>query len=102
MAKLYYWKNGHILLVFNTDKITRENMKETHVEMPINLEVSTPEDAFVIFNDAGIVENPLSTPENQQFIRNAGTHTSMSVGDIVEIKGVMYLCEDIGWRELRE
>lgn len=31
------------------------------------------------------------------FNRNGADHTSMSVGDIVEIDGVKYLCEMVGW-----
>ena len=29
-------------------------------------------------------------------------HTSMSVGDIVLVDGTVYLCQDIGWKELNK
>ena len=29
-------------------------------------------------------------------------HTSMSVGDIVSVDGTVYLCQDIGWKELNK
>lgn len=29
-------------------------------------------------------------------------HTSMSVGDIVSVDGTVYLCQDFGWKTLKE
>ena len=29
-------------------------------------------------------------------------HTSMSVGDIVSLNGVNYLCADVGWKKLKK
>ena len=29
-------------------------------------------------------------------------HTSMSVGDIVDVDGTIYLCRDIGWKVLNK
>ncbi|MDF2534213.1 MAG: hypothetical protein K0R18_370 [Bacillales bacterium] len=35
------------------------------------------------------------------FNRNGADHTSMSVGDIVEIDGIKYLCAGSGWTEVQ-
>jgi len=38
----------------------------------------------------------------QGWVQDVGTHTSMSVNDVVSINGVFYLCDDIGWQTLAE
>lgn len=98
--KVYYLKAKYAELMMSTERITLKNMNETHVNMPVlfPITIKTPDEAFAILNGGGCIANPLDTLKSQQFIRENGTHTSMSVGDIIEIKGVYYLCEDAGWK----
>ena len=71
---------------------------ETEREYP-----ATPEDLFRIFNDAdGKVPNPLTTPEGQEKLRSLEvSHTSMSVGDIVQIDEIVSICQPDGWATVR-
>lgn len=102
--EVYYLKSKHVELMKNTEKITLENLTETHVKMPVlfHYTIKTPDEVFAILNDGSSVPNPLTTQKNQQFVRENGTHTSMSIGDIVEIKGIYHMCEDVGWRILQK
>lgn len=98
LVEIYYLKFDNIDLMLDTSKITKENIQKTHVKMPSPpIEIETPDDAFSLYNGE---DNPLVTKENQIFIKNVRTHTSMSVGDIVSINGILYLCEDFVWRIL--
>lgn len=99
----YYLKTKYAELMINPDKIRLENLHETHVKMPVlfPITVKTPDEVFSILNGESYIANPLCISQNQRFIHENGTHTSMSVGDIVEINGIYYLCEDIGWKILR-
>ena len=76
------------------------------------------EDVFEAFN--GYSTNPLSKAnetnkvcfvkdklvtgkEFQEAMKNKKVecgHTTMSVGDIVSVEGVNYLCQDMGWKKL--
>ena len=59
----------------------------------INGPDATPEYAFYLLND-----------EPEKYIKTlpAGvSHTSMSVGDIVEINGVYSICQPVGWQVLK-
>ena len=98
LIEIYYLRFDNIDLMFNTSKITKENIDKTHVKMPSPpIKITTPDEAFSFYNGE---DNPLQTIENQIFIRNVKTHTSMSVGDAISINGILYLCEDLGWRVL--
>ncbi len=99
-ASVYYLRQEYIQYMSDMGNITKKDMTKTHVKMPISIGVLGREDAFVLLNDGGDKPNPLSSQENQEFIRKHKLHTSMSVGDIIEIGGNYYLCEDIGWKEL--
>ena len=78
------------------------------------------EDVFSTFNNDQV--NPLSNSNDwnkvcvigdgvgtgkdfQAAMRNKNFkvgHTSMSVGDIVSLNGVNYLCADVGWKKLKK
>ena len=49
-------------------------------------------------------DNPLSNPQRQEFIKKNKLHTSLSIGDIVQItrdgKQTLYMCKGIGWKTL--
>ena len=57
-----------------------------------------PDDFFSKFNNG---TNPLATPEGQRFIKENGVrHTSMSIGDIIEVEGLPYICDCEGWTRI--
>jgi hypothetical protein len=62
-------------------------------------DVTCPDDIFAIFNgpDSGR-DNPLATPIQQEVIRQRKLHTSMMVGDMVDIDGTLFLCSNTGWK----
>jgi hypothetical protein len=66
-------------------------------------EQCSPDGIFAIFNGADSERpNPLSTEEGQKRIIEQGVaHTSMSVGDIVQIEDVSYLCQPTGWAVMK-
>jgi hypothetical protein len=55
------------------------------------------EGIFQLFNSA---ENPLAMSNKQQFIRDNKIHTSMSVGDIVQIDDVYWVVSGCGFQRM--
>ena len=57
-----------------------------------------------LFQILNMDSNPLGTPENQKMIKSLGlSHTSMSIGDMVEFpNGKKLVCVNEGWEEMRE
>ena len=46
-------------------------------------------------------DNPMSTKEMQTWIReNNVSHTSMSVGDVIELDNKVFVCASEGWKEV--
>jgi len=96
------------------------NFSETHIKVfeGVIKDNEDQETVFNIFNDDYL--NPLSGAntsnkvcfvnnklvsgkEFQEAMKNKEikcNHTSMSVGDIVSVDGINYLCQDIGWKKL--
>jgi len=60
----------------------------------------TPDEIFAIYNGA-YGEHPLSGETSQERLRELGTHTSMSVGDMVQIDDTVYVCQSVGWLECK-
>ena len=99
-----------------------EDFSKTHTKVfeGTITNVENQEDVFSAFNND--YANPLSyTNETNQVCiigKNYGTgkdfqkamkvglvdchHTSMSVGDIVEIDGDCFLCQDFGWKKFKK
>lgn len=58
------------------------------------------EEVFFMFNTQG---NPLITEEKQRELDQLNArHTSLSVGDMVELEGKMYMCTSLDWIEVAE
>lgn len=64
--------------------------------------ICNPDDLFAIFNDASTyAKNPLANEKGQAKLKALGVfHTSMSVGDIVQIGEAYHLCQPAGWTKL--
>ena len=67
----------------------------------IHSEEAVADKLFQILN---MDSNPLGTPENQKMIKSLGlSHTSMSIGDMVEFpNGKKLVCVNEGWEEMGE
>lgn len=110
---VYYQKE------FNPYAKYTEDFSKTHTKVfeGVITNVENEEDVFSAFNND--VANPLSYTNETNRVCVVGDdyvtgkdfqqamkddkvechHTSMSVGDIVEIDGVCFLCQDFGWKK---
>lgn len=80
-----------------------KDIKKDYVELPITIDVEDKTEFGKIFSMLNRDDNPMGTPEHQQWIRDHGVHhTSMSVGDVVQLSDCYYLCKDIGWEEIKK
>jgi len=101
-SEVYYWKDIKKLLDMSIVKEKKypdlNKMDEEYVKLPIEFEDKDMDEIFSLLNQD---ENPMGTPEMQQWIRDNGLkHTSMSVGDIIKNKEGTFICEDIGWKKM--
>lgn len=96
-AKIYYRKE-----MFPRTK--EVDMKDYVLVSTRELAAPDREDSHVLEDIFGIYNwiDPTFQPDslNSNFNRNGADHTSMSVGDIVDIDGKYYHCEVAGWREI--
>ena len=70
-----------------------------------NPEIHSEEEvADKLFQILNMDSNPLGTPEKQEMIKSLGlSHTSMSIGDMVEFpNGKKLVCVNEGWEEMKE
>lgn len=109
-AEIYYWKDIErmIELSYREEKEypDEKTIEEDWVKLPISFDMGEDEDVDAeldkIFAELNQENNPMGTPEMQQWIRDNGLkHTSMSVGDIIKNKKGLYICEDLGWYKLQ-
>jgi hypothetical protein len=99
--KVYYLKQEFLEMMIDTEKISKGNINRTHTEMPdVIADLHDPDEVFLLLNNGADIPNPYNSPGIQKFIGVNKIHTSMSVGDVVEIDGVYWLCENTGWRTL--
>jgi hypothetical protein len=120
-VKVYYYKNHDYFLDTYGDEGTERYRnvtfplrdEECHVtdlndhvliqelEIPEQIRDREPlaiaEYVFMVMNTE---MNPLITPDGQNKVRASRTHTSMSVGDIVEIDGAYHYCASFGFNEI--
>ena len=79
----------------NWFQVLQVNFPEIHSEKAV---------ADKLFQILNMDSNPLGTPENQKMIKSLGlSHTSMSIGDMVEFpNGKKLVCVNEGWEEMKE
>ena len=94
---VYYWKDPKYLLLGlpGPSLVSKPTPEEVETEYKLFWrgevpEDTTPNDIFAKFN---LIEGRIRLPPGIH-------HTSMSVGDIVELGGQFYLCMPIGWEKL--
>jgi hypothetical protein len=96
MKRLFYFKNPELMLACYKEApsvLDGNDYVEVNFKIPNNW---TLQKIFDFFNQE---DNPLAKPEGQEWIRKVGLHhTSMSVGDVVEIDGIPNVCMPTGWK----
>lgn len=87
------------------DYLEREWVEVADIEKPEKKDEQSLNQLWKIFNNYNV--NPLAAQNDegeeheQPTIQDAGVdHTSMSIGDIVEIDGTLYIACSVGWAEV--
>jgi|GEM_PF-1571115 len=110
------FENGSMLVTIHYAQDIQENRDIKFDQMPTNLERHTPIGYFYIDHDYDIdallskifytFQGEIWSPngEAHDTIRMAHNvwHTSMSIGDVVEIGGIAYACCWKGWKKMRK
>lgn len=103
-AKIYYWKEIKKWLLEVTMRRsfpTKEDIKKDYVQLPFTLEIEGKDELDRIFEQLNVGDNPLATTENQEWLKaNEVCHTSMSVGDVVQLDDQYFVCAGVGWEEI--
>lgn len=104
-AKVFYNQAKHsTALGYGLYEFDRDDL----VEMPVEFEwegMGYVEDFLErIFAELNGFGNPLMSDENQEWIRQnmSRGHTSMSIGDAIEIHGQLYVVSEIGFTKVEE
>lgn len=96
-------KNGRDLLCGTREPTIADIARDyvvVHEEAEGEL-LQTPDDVFEVFNgQSSRMKNPLESYPGLCFVEKWDTHTSMSVGDIVQIGDTVYICKFCGWKEI--
>jgi len=83
-----------------------ENVGLESVFMSFNQDDANPLSYTNDWNKVCVIGDSIGTGRDfQDAMRNKKIkvgHTSMSVGDIVSLNGVNYLCADVGWKKLKK
>lgn len=106
---VYYWKNNKWLFIgYDVKHLpTETEFKRDYKKLPISLSFNNMitiganlNNVYEILN----IKNPMETQKNQEWIRKnlqPHPHTSMSVGDIVKIRGEYWMVMSVGWKKLK-
>lgn len=105
---VYYWKDMQRMLdqyenIYPTKQTFKKDYKKLPVEFSFKPKISIRDNLNIVFDRLN-QDNPLGSKKNQKWIGEnlkPYPHTSMSVGDIVKMKGSYYLCKSFGWKKLR-
>ena len=96
MKKLFYFKNVETLVDYHKDKIPSKVNKSDYIEIDYKI----PDDWSIekIFDFFNQEDNPLGTTKGQKWLKKVGLHhTSMSVGDVIEVDGIPVVCMPFSW-----
>lgn len=103
-AKVHYWKNIDEWLMWVTmrKKIpTKEDIARDYVQLPFTIDIDGEDELDTIFEKLNVGDNPLATEKNQHWlIEHDVCHTSMSVGDVVQLDDRYFVCAGVGWEEI--
>lgn len=106
--KVFYWKKSEVTVGYLMGKVpSGEEFKRDyryiwssgHVIQKRGTVLSRLEEAYMLFNSPD--NNPLDNPRGHaRLVGVAVGHTSMSVGDVVQMDGVKYIRLSVGWTKL--
>lgn len=109
--RLYFCKTSASITIFTQvikgelKSLTKQALSENYVDIYTGKQDN--ESLEIIFEQFNSPETPLGTDVYQQKIRKDGTHTSMSVGDIVEVieamdeeKKGLWIVASIGFQKI--
>lgn len=80
---------------------TKEDFEKDYAKLPVETEEKELEQIWEDYN-IGKSHHKLSSKEMQDWIRDHElSHTSMSIGDIIQKNGDFYIARDVGWEKLK-
>ncbi len=91
-------------------KVDLASLSRTHMDVYVEENVKIPEKRKQLleelFNRFNGVDSPMLSLDKQRFIRKYKLHTSISVGDVVEISifgkdKELWVCKMVGWDQLK-
>ena len=109
--QVYYWKDSEWLVKashaggvegcrYPTKAEFKKDYKRIPVSFPFNNNLSLEHNFGKVYSKLNSGNNPLGTPEMQNWIKTnlkPRPHTSMSVGDIIELEGKYWITLMDGW-----
>jgi hypothetical protein len=101
-SKVYYWKDVKSMDYMVEGKTpTKEDFEKDYVKLPVETEEKELEQIWHDYN-VGKSKHKLGTEKIQDWIRDHDlSHTSMSIGDVVQKNGDFYIARDVGWEKLK-
>lgn len=107
---LYYnFKNSKNVDIIIHGIININNIPDTHIEIykedNVMIDNNIPCYLEKLFNKFNGIDSPMLSMDNQRLINKHNLHTSISVGDIVELsfpelKKELWVCKMVGWKQL--
>jgi hypothetical protein len=99
--KVYYWKHEKSMDYMIEGKTpTKTEFEKDYAKLPVETKEKDLDKIWEDYN-VGKSHHKLGTKEMQNWIRKNTGHTSMSVGDVVQINGDYYIARDVGWEKLK-
>jgi len=95
--KVYYCDDIDYMLRPRTPSI--EQFKKHWHKLPFDLEGETFDDIYCKLN---MLNLPSEQMKALRELAKKVKHTSMSVGDIIEVDGTFYMCDIVGWRKIEK
>lgn len=115
-VKIYYYRNANTLpgnvlmdITFHA-RVTKELMEKYHVLMYEYRDTVENENDIneylksICSKFSDDYRNPLSvfvSESNQQRVRESETHTSIAIGDIIEVDHICYVVRNIGFEKIK-
>lgn len=101
-----YFENERNPFMIDSAEPTELGFKAHYKKLPVELDFdnskSVKENLELVFAKMNIQgQNPMTTAENQNWVRANHVHTSMSVGDVIKIGNDYYMAKPSGYRKLK-
>jgi len=111
-AERNYLKDWDVRVNYKDEFPSKADIATDYKELPISNEYWKKQDLPNPIHDLAVLDtifylmnhdeiNPMSNKEMQTWIReNKVSHTSMSVGDVIELDNKTFVCATVGWKEV--